>query len=56
MKKTKELGGKPVKVYKIGDKLTVRGHVCEVFKVHPFGTVDVASLDSNHAWRLTGLA
>lgn len=47
MEKTNEIGTKPVKVYKIVDKLTVRGHVCEVYKVYPFGTVDVVSLDPN---------
>lgn len=40
----------------VGSEITVRGHVCRVFKVHPFGTVDVESLCGRFAWRVTGLA
>ena len=41
---------------RIGDHVTVNGHECEVIKVHDFGTIDVVSLDSDHAWRVTGLS
>jgi hypothetical protein len=40
----------------VGSEITVRGHLCRVFKVHPFGTIDVESLCGRFAWRVTGLA
>jgi len=44
-----------VQVPKIGDRMTVRGIECEIFKVHFPGTVDVVALDNSGAWRVTGL-
>lgn len=41
---------------KIGDIITVYGHQCRVFKVHPFGTVDVIRLDGSRAYRVSGLS
>ncbi len=38
-----------------GQTITVRGHVCKIIKVRPFGTIDVLSLDGKFAWRLSGL-
>lgn len=40
---------------KIGDSVVVRGVRCVVFKVHPFGTVDVRSPDGAQAFRVSGL-
>lgn len=39
----------------IGQLVTVRGIECRIFKVHPFGTIDVVSLCGNYAWRLSGM-
>ncbi len=39
----------------IGDLVTVRGHLCRVFAIHPAHTFDVESLDSEHAFRICGL-
>ena len=47
---------KKVRAPRVGDLLTLYGHPCRVFKVHPFGTIDVESLDSDHAWRISGLS
>jgi hypothetical protein len=41
---------------KIGDQMTVRGVRCVVFKVRPFGTIDVVSVDGKQAFRVSGLA
>jgi 1,2-phenylacetyl-CoA epoxidase PaaB subunit len=41
---------------RVGDRTTVRGVPVEIVKVHPFGTIDVVSLDGKHAWRVTGLS
>lgn len=40
---------------KIGQTMIVHGKLCRIFKVHPFGTVDVVALDDSGAWRVTGL-
>jgi hypothetical protein len=40
---------------KKGQTMIVRGVVCRIVKVYPFGTVDVVSEDGHHAWRVTGL-
>lgn len=40
---------------KVGDRVTVHGKACEVFKVYPYGTMDVVALDGSGAWRVTGL-
>ncbi len=39
----------------VGDTLTVRGVLCRVFRVRPFGTYDVEALDgSGLCWRVSG--
>lgn len=40
----------------IGMIVTVYGVKCEIFKIHPHGTIDVVALDGSRAWRLTGLS
>ena len=43
----------------IGDLCTVRGLMCKVTKVFPFGTIEVISIDehnTNKAYRVSGLA
>lgn len=40
---------------KKGDIIEARGVACRIFKVWPFGTYDVVSLDGKHAFRVTGL-
>lgn len=40
----------------VGDIVTVRGHHCVITRILPFGTIEVESLDSDHAWRLSGLS
>jgi len=40
----------------IGQIIEVRGVLCTIIRVRPFGTVDVVSLDGQHAWRVTGLS
>lgn len=40
---------------KIGQRITVRGIECIVYKIHPFGTVDVHSLDEKLYFRVSGL-
>lgn len=40
---------------KVGQRVTVRGVVCMIVKVRPFGTIDVVALDGSRAWRLSGL-
>lgn len=39
----------------VNQLIEVRGVVCRIIKIHPFGTVDVESLCGKHAWRLSGL-
>ena len=39
-----------------GDLCTVKGKICKVVKVLPFGTIDVHAIESNKAFRVTGLA
>ena len=41
---------------KVGSLLMVYGVRCRVFKVRPFGTFDVVSLDGKRAWRVSGFA
>ena len=41
---------------KVGDVVTVYGTLCRVFKVHPFGTVDVEQIEGDRAYRVSGLA
>jgi hypothetical protein len=41
---------------KIGDRIAVRGIVCEVFRVHACGTYDVVALDGSVAYRISGFA
>lgn len=40
---------------KVGDILVVSGIQYRIFKVHPFGTYDVLTLDGTRAFRVTGL-
>lgn len=40
---------------KVGAVVVVYGVRCVVFKVRPFGTVDVLSLDGKQAFRVSGL-
>jgi len=41
---------------KIGQLVTLpSGKKARIFKVHPFGTVDVLTVDGERAFRLTGL-
>jgi len=40
---------------KIGQIVKVYGHDCRIFKIHPFGTIDVVRLDETRAYRLSGL-
>lgn len=40
---------------KLGDIVTVRGIKCRVFRIHPFGTMDVEALDGSVCFRVTGL-
>jgi len=39
----------------VGQVTKVRGVVCRISKVHPFGTIDVEEIDGLRAWRITGL-
>lgn len=41
---------------KIGQLVTVYGLRCQIVAVHPFGTIDVVSLDGKYAYRFSGLA
>lgn len=41
---------------KIGQRVIVRGITCEVFRVHPLGTLDVVSLCGQYAFRISGLS
>lgn len=41
---------------RIGQLTKVYGVDCRIFQIHPFGTVDVVSLDGERAWRLSGLS
>lgn len=40
----------------IGQIVKVYGKECRIIKIHPFGTIDVVSLDGEKAYRLSGLA
>jgi hypothetical protein len=40
---------------KVGQVITVHGVPCRIFKVRPFGTVDVVALDDSRAFRVSGL-
>ena len=40
---------------RVGQRVTVRGHACEIFCVRPLGTIDVVSLCGRFAWRVSGL-
>jgi hypothetical protein len=40
----------------IGQLITVRGTLCRIVKIRPFGTLDVVSVNSNLAFRVSGLS
>lgn len=40
----------------VGQVIKVYGQDCRIFKIHPFGTLDVVTLDGSRAYRVTGLA
>lgn len=40
----------------VGQTMVVYGVLCRIFKIHPFGTVDVEEINGNHAYRVTGLS
>jgi hypothetical protein len=40
----------------VGMLVKVYGFQCRIFKIHPFGTIDVVTLDGSRAYRLSGLA
>ena len=40
---------------RLGQHVTVYGRECEIVRIHPFGTIDVVSLDGEKAWRISGL-
>jgi hypothetical protein len=40
----------------VGGLVNVRGQQCRIFKVRPFGTLDVVTLDGERAYRVSGLA
>ena len=40
----------------IGQIVRVYGKDYRIVKIHPFGTIDVVSLDGSKAFRLSGLA
>lgn len=48
----KALNEKP----KIGQIMVVYGLKCRIFKIHPFGTVDVEEINGPHVYRITGLS
>lgn len=39
----------------VGQLTTIYGVDCRIVKIHPFGTMDVVSLDGSKSWRVTGL-
>lgn len=41
---------------KIGQIVKVHGQDCRIFKIHPFGTIDVVTLDGSKSFRMSGLA
>ncbi len=43
---------------RVGDRCTIRGVPCEIIKIRPLGTIDVAALnpDDSRAFRVSGLA
>lgn len=41
---------------RIGQTMEVRGVLCRIIKVRPFGTVDVVSLCGRYAFRVSGLS
>ena len=55
MKKKTTATHTPNKPY-VGQSCTVHGRECTITKVYAAATIDVASLDGKHAWRITGLA
>ncbi len=40
----------------VGQIIKVHGQDCRIFKIRPFGTVDVVTLDGKRAYRVSGLA
>lgn len=40
----------------VGDLCVVRGLMCKITKVLPFGTIDVEAIEENKAYRVSGLA
>lgn len=40
----------------IGQIYDVRGLKCRIFKIHPFGTMDVEEINGERAFRVTGLS
>jgi hypothetical protein len=41
---------------KLGQLIKVRGIICHIVKIHPFGTVDVLEVNGSRAFRVTGLS
>ena len=44
------------KLPQVGQVVQVYGKPCRIVKIHPFGTIDVVTLDGSKAFRLSGLA
>ncbi len=41
---------------RIGQTVTVYNIECRIYRIHPFGTIDVEATDgSERCWRITGL-
>lgn len=49
--KSAPIGDRPA----VGQTVTVRGLLCRIAKVHPAGTIDVHSIHTDHAFRVSGL-
>jgi len=39
----------------VGQVITIRGTLCRIVKIRPFGTLDVVSVNGNVAFRVSGL-
>lgn len=41
---------------KVGMTVTYCGGTYRIFRIHPFGTIDIEEIDGPRAWRITGLS
>jgi hypothetical protein len=40
----------------VGQPCSLYGKECKIVAIHPHGTIDIAAINEDKAWRITGLS